>query len=74
MIYRVQLALQPIVVDANGLRVADSNVVEITFPGVANETARGRVNTIVGSGIVKSLLATTLRSAGSRCARTPHVA
>ena len=74
MIYRVQLVPQPIVINADGLPVANSHVVEITFPGDAIETALGRVNTIVGSGIVKSLLATTLRSAGSRCARTPHVA
>ncbi len=56
MIYRVQLVPQPIVIDADGLPVANSHVVEITFPGDAIETALGRVNTIVGPGVAKILV------------------
>ena len=62
MIYRVQLVPQPIVIDADGLPVANSHVVEITFPGDAIETALGRVNTIVGPGVAKVLVGdTTIR-------------
>ncbi|MEG3174042.1 hypothetical protein U1708_17675 [Sphingomonas sp. ZB1N12] len=56
MIYRVQLVPQPIVIDADGLPVANSHVVEITFPGDTIETALGRVNTIVGAGVAKILV------------------
>jgi hypothetical protein len=56
MIYRVQLVPQPIVIDADGLPVANSHVVEITFPGDTIETAMGRVNTIVGAGVAKILV------------------
>ena len=56
MIYRVQLVPQPIVIDADGLPVANSHVVEITFPGDAIETAMGRVNTIVGAGVAKIIV------------------
>jgi hypothetical protein len=56
MIYRVQLVPQPIVIDADGLPVANSHVVEITFPGDAIETALGRVNTIVGAGVAKIIV------------------
>jgi hypothetical protein len=56
MIYRVQLVPQPIVIDADGLPVANSHVVEITFPGDAIETALGRVNTIVGAGAAKIIV------------------
>lgn len=56
MIYRVQLVPQPIVIDVDGLPVANSHVVEITFPGDAIETALGRVNTIVGAGSAKILV------------------
>jgi hypothetical protein len=56
MIYRVQLVPQPMVIDADGLAVANSHVVEITFPGDAIETALGRVNTIVGAGVAKILV------------------
>ena len=62
MIYRIQLVPQPIVIDADGLPVANSHVVEITFPGDAIETALGRVNTIVGPGVAKILVGdTTIR-------------
>ena len=56
MICRVQLVPQPIVIDADGLPVANSHVVEITFPGDAIETALGRVNTIVGAGVAKIIV------------------
>ena len=56
MIYRVQLVPQPIVIDADGLPVPNSHVVEITFPGDAIETILGRVNTIVGPGTAKILV------------------
>jgi hypothetical protein len=56
MIYRVQLVPQPIVIDADGLPVPNSHVVEITFPSDATETTLGRVNTIVGAGIAKIIV------------------
>lgn len=56
MIYRVQLVPQPIVIDADGLPVSNSHIVEITFPGDAIETALGRVNTIVGPGAAKIIV------------------
>jgi len=56
MIYCVQLVPQPIVIDADGLPVPNSHVVEITFPGDAIETALGRVNTIVGAGLAKIIV------------------
>ena len=56
MSYRVQLVPQPIVIDADGLPVANSHVVEITFPGDAIETALGRMNTIVGAGLAKIIV------------------
>ena len=56
MDYRVQLVPQPIVIDADGLPVSNSHVVEITFPGDAIETILGRVNTIVGPGTAKILV------------------
>jgi hypothetical protein len=67
MLYRVQLVPQPIVIDADGLPVPDSHVVEITFPGDAIETILGRVNTIVGPGTPKYWWAMP-RSAVCRCA------
>ena len=56
MSYRFQLVPQPIVIDADGLPVANSHVVEITFPGDAIETALGRMNTIVGAGLAKIIV------------------
>lgn len=44
------------VIDADGLPVSNSHVVEITFPGDTIETMLGRVNTIVGSGVAKILV------------------
>ena len=54
--YRVQLHPAPIVIDADGLPVANSHVVEITFPGEPIDTAIGKVNTIVGAGIAKIIV------------------
>jgi hypothetical protein len=54
--YRVQLLPLPKVIDADGLPVANSHVVEIVFPGDAIETALGRVNTIVGPGTAKIIV------------------
>ena len=56
MSYRVQLVPRPIVIDAVGLPVPNSHVVEITFPGDVIETPLGRVNTIVGPGAAKILV------------------
>ncbi|GHH26354.1 hypothetical protein GCM10008023_40820 [Sphingomonas glacialis] len=56
MSYRVKLVPRPVVIDADGLPVPNSHVVEITFPGDAIETALGRVNTIVGPGTAKVLV------------------
>jgi hypothetical protein len=61
-IYRVQLVPSPIVVDADGLPVANSHVVEIVFPGDMIETTLGKVSTIVGPGTAKIIVGdTTLR-------------
>lgn len=54
--YRVQLTPRPIVIDAAGLPVSNSHVVEITFPGDVIETMQGRVNTIVGPGAAKIIV------------------
>ncbi|MET3762083.1 hypothetical protein [Sphingomonas sp. UYEF23] len=54
--YRVQLIPRPIVIDTAGLPVANSHVVEITFPGDAIETMQGWVNTIIGPGVAKILV------------------
>ena len=54
--YRVQLLPSPIVIDADGLPVADSHVVEIVFAGDATDTPSGRVNTIVGPGTAKIMV------------------
>ncbi|WBO24472.1 hypothetical protein [Sphingomonas abietis] len=60
--YRVQLVPFPAVIDADGLLVANSHVVEIVFPGDRVETALGPVNTIVGPGTAKILVGeTTIR-------------
>jgi hypothetical protein len=54
--YRVQLLPFPMVIDADGLPVTHSHVVEITFAGDAIETALGKVNTIVGPGTAKIIV------------------
>lgn len=56
MSYRVQLLPRPIIIDADGLPVPNSHVIEIVFPSDAIETALGRVNTIVGPGVAKILV------------------
>lgn len=56
MSYRVQLVPQPIVIDPDGLPVANSHVVEIAFAGDAIETTIGRMNTIIGLGSAKILV------------------
>ena len=62
MTYRVQITPRPIVIDTDGLPVPNSHVVEISFPGDTIETMLGRVNTIVGPGIVKIIVGdTTIR-------------
>jgi hypothetical protein len=60
--YRVQLTPRPIVINADGLPVANSHVVEIVFPNDRIETLLGQVNTIVGPGIAKIVVGeTTIR-------------
>ena len=60
--YRVQLTPLPTVIDADGLAVAGSHVVEIVFPGQLIETQLGPVNTIVGPGVAKIIVGeTTIR-------------
>lgn len=54
--YHVRLLPLPVVIDADGLPVANSHVVEIVFPGDAIETALGKVNTIVGPGTAKIIV------------------
>ena len=57
--YRVQLVPRPIMIDAEGLPVANSHVVEIVFPGDRIETMLGLVNTIVGPGAAKVIVGET---------------
>jgi hypothetical protein len=54
--YRVQLLPAPMVIDADGLPVANSHVVEIVFPGDTIVTTLGKVNTIVGAGTAKIIV------------------
>jgi hypothetical protein len=54
--YRVQLLPAPMVIDADGLPVPKSHVVEIVFPGDTIDTALGKVNTIVGPGTAKIIV------------------
>lgn len=54
--YRVQLLPSPMVIDADGLPVADSHVIEIVFAADATDTPSGRVNTIVGPGTAKIIV------------------
>lgn len=57
--YRVQLVPRPIVIDASGLPVPNSHVVDIIFPGDTMETMLGPVKTIVGRGIAKIIVEET---------------
>ncbi|MBJ6123525.1 hypothetical protein JAO74_17210 [Sphingomonas sp. BT553] len=59
MPYRVQLHPSPTVIDADGLPVPNSHVIEITFPVEPIDTAIGKVNTIVGPGIAKIIVGET---------------
>lgn len=54
--YRVQLLPAPMVIDADGLPVENSHVVEIVFPGDTIDTTLGKVNTIVGTGTAKIIV------------------
>jgi hypothetical protein len=54
--YRVQLLPAPMVIDADGLPVPNSHVVEIVFPGDTIDTVLGKVNTIVGPGTAKIIV------------------
>lgn len=54
--YRVTLVPYPMVIDADGMPVPNSHVVEITFPGDSIETMLGPVNTIVGPGAAKIIV------------------
>jgi hypothetical protein len=54
--YRVRLVSLPMVINADGLPVANSHVVEVIFPSDVIETALGKVNTIVGPGIAKIIV------------------
>ena len=44
------------VIDADGLPVPNSHVVEIVFPGDTIDTTLGKVNTIVGPGTAKIIV------------------
>jgi hypothetical protein len=44
------------VIDADGLPVPKSHVVEIMFPGDTIDTTLGKVNTIVGPGTAKIIV------------------
>jgi len=57
--YRVKLVPSPMVIDAAGVPVPNSHVVEITFPGDTIETMLGQVNTIVGPGAAKVIVGET---------------
>ncbi|WP_332908842.1 hypothetical protein [Sphingomonas mollis] len=46
-------------IDADGLPVPNSHVIEITFPVEPIDTAIGKVNTIVGPGIAKIIVGET---------------
>ncbi len=56
MQYRVQIMPRPFVLDADGLPVPNSHVIEIAFPGDTIETALGSANTIIGPGVAKILV------------------
>lgn len=57
--YRVKLVPSLMVIDADGVPVPNSHVVEITFPGDTIETMLGPVNTIVGPGAAKVIVGET---------------
>jgi hypothetical protein len=62
MLYRVRIAPALTVIDAQGEPVADTRVLEITFPGDCIDTPAGRVNFIVGAGVAKiSVAGETIR-------------
>jgi hypothetical protein len=54
--YRVQLLPAPMVIDAEGLPIPNSHVVEVVFPGDTIETTLGKVNTIVGPGTAEIIV------------------
>jgi hypothetical protein len=54
--FRVQLLPAPMVIDADGLPVPNSHVVEIVFPGDTIDTTLGKVNSIVGPGTAKIIV------------------
>lgn len=56
MAFRVQISPRPIVIDADGLPVPKSHVVEITFPTDATDTMIGKMPTLVGAGAAKILV------------------
>lgn len=58
--YRVKLVPNPTVIDAEGVPVPNSHVVEITFPGDTIETMLGPVNTIVGPAAAKIIVGEAL--------------
>lgn len=53
MAYRVQITPRLVVIDVDGLPVADAQVLEISFPGDTIETPTGRINILVGAGVAK---------------------
>lgn len=56
MAFRVQITPRPIVIDADGLPVPQSHVVEIVFPTDSIDTMMGRITTLVGAGAAKILV------------------
>ncbi len=54
--YRVRLLPAPTVIDADGLPVDNSHVLEIVFRSDTIDTASGRMNTIVGPGTAKIIV------------------
>ncbi len=52
----VQLLPSPMVIDADGLPVTNSHLIEIVFAADATDTPSGRFNTIVGPGTAKIMV------------------